>query len=162
LLLEINHIHQTKITKTVLKHDYLDCWKKAKLPEIHKNKYLQLIHKYKNLSLMLCHNDLNAENVLIDKQQRLVFIDYEWGRLNNKYWDIANFIRETKLPTDKIKYILSSDKTIDSQILYNFIYICTNYAYQWTFNMKPTAQILYCRKLNLMKMNKYYKTISCN
>jgi thiamine kinase-like enzyme len=85
LLIEINHIHQIKIIKPILKHDYFDCFKKAKLPEMHKNKYLQLINKYKNLSLMLCHNDLNAENVLIDKKQRLIFIDYEWGRLNNKY-----------------------------------------------------------------------------
>jgi hypothetical protein len=63
---------------------------------------------------------------------------------------------------NKIKYILSYDKAINSQILYDFIYICSNYAYQWTFNMMQSNKILKCRKLNFVKMNKYYKMTSYN
>jgi thiamine kinase-like enzyme len=100
---------------------------------------------------------LNSDNLLLSKPKEIIFIDYEWGRLNNKYWDIANFIRESNLSLQAIKHILTYDKSLDKNILNDFIYICTNYAYQWTFNMKQTKKILMCRKINLAKLNKYYK-----
>jgi thiamine kinase-like enzyme len=100
---------------------------------------------------------LNSDNLLLTKSKQIIFIDYEWGRLNNKYWDIANFIRESNLSLKMIKCILSFDKSLDRKVLCDFIYMCTNYAYQWTFNMKLTPKILKCRKINLVKMNKYYK-----
>jgi thiamine kinase-like enzyme len=109
------------------------------------------------MPLVLSHNDLSTANLLVRPNHEIIFIDYEWSRLNNEYWDAANFIREACLSQKQIQFLLSCNPKWKSEILNDMIYICTNYAYQWTFNMPNNSKMIRCRKLNLNKMNKYYK-----
>jgi thiamine kinase-like enzyme len=152
----LNKLHDidTK-NKKVLKHDYLDCLKKAKLPAQHRTIYLSLIKQYKNLPLVLSHNDLSAENLIYTSKHQVIFIDYEWSRLNNQYWDVANFIREANLPINKIKELSSYLKVKNIKALLNFVYLSTNYAYQWTFNMPMNPKIKKYRAIVLKKMTRY-------
>lgn len=154
---ELNKLHSCKNLNGVINHDYFEFVKIArnKISNTHLTKYLNLLSKYKNLKLVLSHNDLSQDNLLWnEKEKRIFFIDYEWARMNNQYWDIANFIRESNLKKTYIKYLAHINK-LDYQILKDFIYICTNYALQWTFAMPQTTKILTYRKKLLIKLNKY-------
>jgi thiamine kinase-like enzyme len=122
----------------------------------HKQAYLQLIENYKDLPLVLSHNDLSADNLIYTNQHQVIFIDYEWSRLNNVYWDVANFIREVNLPIVAIKYLCKALK-INLQSLLVFVYLCTNYAYQWTFNMLQTKKIKLYRQQIFKKLEHYYQ-----
>jgi thiamine kinase-like enzyme len=103
----------------------------------------------------LSHNDLSADNLLLTVKKQIIFIDYEWSRLNNEYWDLANFIRETKLSNRNITF-LATKSNLSLTILQDFIYICTNYAYQWTYMMPQTTKILQYRKQLNKQLNLYY------
>jgi thiamine kinase-like enzyme len=154
---ELKKLHSLKIKYSMIKHDYKEFIKLTNtvLPIKHMDKYINLVNKYKNLTLMLSHNDLSRDNLLWNKNQNKIhFIDYEWARINNQYWDIANFIRETSLKNKWIKYLANINK-LDLKILEDFIYISINYAYQWTFAMPQTKKILMYRKKMLSKLNKY-------
>jgi thiamine kinase-like enzyme len=118
-------------------------------------KYKNLVLKYKNLKKIISHNDLSSENLLWNQKEHSVyFIDYEWGRMNNIYWDFANFIRETNLKKQSIDYLCKNNK-LKRDVLMDFVYICINYAYQWTFAMPQTKKILTYRKKILAKLQKY-------
>jgi thiamine kinase-like enzyme len=153
----LQKLHSTKNKYGVINHDHYEFIKfvKNKLSQAHIVKYKNLIEKYKNLKLVLSHNDLSHDNLLVNKQDNVIyFIDYEWARMNNKYWDVANFIRETNLKKKWIKYLASANK-LDLTILNDFIYICINYAYQWTFAMPQTSKILSYRKKILNKLKEF-------
>jgi thiamine kinase-like enzyme len=105
-----------------------------------------------NMPLVLSHNDLSADNLLYTKDHKVVFIDYEWARLNNEYWDVANFIREVDLPLTKIKLLCKYMDITKIKDLLIFVYLATNYAYQWTFNMPQTTKIKTWESLPLQKM----------
>ncbi len=42
-----------------------------------------------NQRLVPSHNDLNEKNLLLDKQNRLWFIDWEYSSMASPYWDLA-------------------------------------------------------------------------
>ena len=47
---------------------------------------------------MFSHNDLLANNVLFLKSnERVVFIDYEYGSFNFPFYDIANYFDESTI-----------------------------------------------------------------
>jgi thiamine kinase-like enzyme len=77
-------IHKIK-TNLIQKHDYFDCFKQAKLPLKHQNAYKILIKKYLKMPLVLSHNDLSADNLIYTHNGTVIFIDYEWARMNNQY-----------------------------------------------------------------------------
>jgi thiamine kinase-like enzyme len=77
LVSEINWLHQTKFTSKILKHNYFDAIKYAKLSTKHHQKYYVLLNKYHNLPLCLSHNDLSADNLLLTVKKQIIFIDYE-------------------------------------------------------------------------------------
>jgi thiamine kinase-like enzyme len=147
-------------THKILKHDYLDCFKRSKLPSRHRDKYLSLIKQYQNIPMVLSHNDLSADNLIYTPNHQVIFIDYEWSRLNNAYWDVANFIREVGLPLNKIKELYSYLKLEDIKTLLNFVYLSTNYAYQWTFNMPMNPKIKKYRSIVLKKMEHYFNWVN--
>ena len=74
-----------------------------------KNLHLVKINKdipvYKNLpfkdKFVMSHGDLNPKNILFSKNKAF-FIDFEWARLNSKYWDICSIFLFFKL-SDKEK-----------------------------------------------------------
>ena len=154
---QLNRIHTIKCNYRVFKHDFYEFIKLAnnKLSKQHINKYREIVNKYKNSKLVLSHNDLSSENLIWNKKENKVhFIDYEWGRLNNVYWDVANFIKETNLNKKSINYLANINK-LKLNILNDFIYVCINYAFQWTYAMPQTKKILTYRKKLLSKLQKY-------
>jgi thiamine kinase-like enzyme len=140
-----------------LKHDYFDCIDKAKLPTKHKETYVRLIKEYLKMPLVLSHNDLSADNLIYTSNNKVIFIDYEWARLNNEYWDIANFIREVDLPLPQIKLLCKLMKITNIKKLLTFVYLTANYAYQWTFNMPLTNKIKAYRIISFKRMERYYR-----
>jgi thiamine kinase-like enzyme len=50
---------------------------KAKLTIKHKNKYMELVTKYRKMPLVLSHNDLSTANLLVRPNHEIIFIDYE-------------------------------------------------------------------------------------
>lgn len=145
----IDDLHKCVFSKKLLKHNYYEFIKYGKLEKDIKQQYYTLVNKYKSDKLVLSHNDLSIDNMLYDGN-RITFIDFEWGRLNNPYWDIANFIRESGLNQ---KYFMLLKNNIESirdfsmKKLIDFIFICTCYAYQWAYFMQPTPKIIKYRKL---------------
>lgn len=162
LTLEIIKLHDINIEKSkIIKHDYYSFFNQTIFfDEIDKDMYLKLVKKYEKLDLVLSHNDINPKNMIYNpKTQKIILIDFEWGRLNNKYWDIANFFRETNLKIKWLNYMLSFCEDIDKSVMYEFLYLCTNFAYQWTFGMKETKKILNYRKKIKEKMINYRKYV---
>ncbi|MDR2823514.1 MAG: phosphotransferase [Mycoplasmataceae bacterium] len=153
----IKTMHITKVTKPILKHDSNDCLAKAKLPKIHLAKYNALVSKYRYLPTVLSHNDLSPDNMLYLPNKKIQFIDFEWSRLNNRYWDLANYTREVELTKAQALQFAKYYGQLDGEILCDFIYICTNYAYQWTFNMPQDERILAYRAKLLTQMEHYYR-----
>lgn len=43
-----------------------------------------------------CHNDLVPENLLLDKQNKLFLIDWEYSGTNDYYWDLASYLLESE------------------------------------------------------------------
>lgn len=158
---EIKKMHAIDISKsTIIKHNYFVFWDKAKLEKKHAKKYQELCKKYQKLPLVLSHNDINPSNMIYNKfQKKIYLIDFEWGRLNNAYWDYANFFRESNLKLKYFDYLISFDKTIDPKIAKEFIYFCTNFAFQWTYGMKETEKILNYRKLMVEHLEKFWPLV---
>ena len=84
--------------------------------------YQKLIKKYQKTRFVPCHNDLNQDNIVISKA-KAHFIDFEFQRLNNKHWDVANIINEDKLDSSKVKIFLKYYKDLNFRVLEDFIYI---------------------------------------
>tara|TARA_B100000579_G_scaffold401585_1_gene384156 strand:+ start:112 stop:927 length:816 start_codon:yes stop_codon:yes gene_type:complete len=117
-----NKLKEVHRTKPIVKIDtFFDQIRKYEielerenLKNIFKNIYLLLNQTNKeNNKLVLSHNDLIKNNILINKD--ICFIDYEYASLNNIHCDLARVIDEFNLKNDDIKHLLNSydygDKT---------------------------------------------------
>ena len=62
------------------------------LKKLHLVKISKTIPVYKTIpfkdKLVMSHGDLNPKNVIFS-QNKAFFLDFEWARLNSKYWDIC-------------------------------------------------------------------------
>ncbi|WP_033160216.1 protein kinase family protein [Mycoplasmoides alvi] len=122
-------------------------------------KYHQIIEKYRDLPIVVSHNDLRPSN-LIWNNKNVKFIDYEWGSLNNNYWDLCNFLREIKYPIKNLKKLIQKYfEKLDYEIVLNFMFATTFFAYQWTFFPKQTKEIITYRENTKKLINKYYSLI---
>ncbi|GAA5414426.1 phosphotransferase [Ureaplasma ceti] len=162
LLTKIQNLHQIQDANLnkVIPHDYFVFFNNNHDLSIkHKNKYVELVNKWVHSKpWTLSHNDLNLQNILINPNQELIFIDYEWGRINHPYWDIANFIRESQLELTVVQMI--ADKMhINYQELLEFMYICTNFAYQWTFSTSYSEAIQKYREKTLKLLESYFQLL---
>ncbi|AXE61091.1 hypothetical protein DA803_03275 [[Mycoplasma] phocae] len=54
---------------------------------INDKKYLELVRKYKNDELVLSHNNLTRQNILVNKYGFIKLIDFEFSSLNSRYVD---------------------------------------------------------------------------
>ncbi|MBN0970565.1 phosphotransferase [Mycoplasma phocoeninasale] len=54
---------------------------------IRDKKYLELVKKYKNDELVLSHNNLKRQNILVNKHGFIKLIDFEFSTLNSRYVD---------------------------------------------------------------------------
>ena len=125
-------------------------------------KYLNLIDQYKSDHVVLSHTDINRENMIQDKQDKLHLIDYEWCGLASEYWDYANFIRESRILWYKDiewkKYI----QDFELQKLKNYIFVCSVYSYLWTWVMPDSKKIRKYRKRTLRQIHYYARGVIGN
>lgn len=57
--------------------------------------------------LVASHNDLVLENILIDEERKLWFIDWEYSSLSSPYWDIATLCNNARLEQQHCRHLLS-------------------------------------------------------
>ena len=70
-------------------------------------KELKKIKKFEFESV-LCHHDLNQQNILFCKDNKVKFIDWEFSCVNDAYFDIANICIEFKLNKNQERLVLKS------------------------------------------------------
>ena len=160
LLDKINQFHNYNIAGfDIIRHDYFCFLNPGFIPTVHLNMYKKLVNEIDQNNWILSHNDLNLMNILVDKNKDIIFLDFEWSRINHPLWDISNFIRESDLSIDLIKFI-ANRLEIDLKTIMEFVYICTNFAYQWTFSTKYDEKISKYRKNTLILMDKYLEILN--
>lgn len=155
---QIKKIQSIKLEKipNVKVRDFYQFLTIAKVDQIYLEKYKEIIEKYKYLDLVLSHNDIRPSNILINKS-KVTIIDFEWCTLNNRYWDLANFVRELEFPLNELKIIFTKYfKKLDFKILQDMIFATTCFAYQWTFFEKESSDLLEYRKNVFRIMKNYY------
>lgn len=156
---KINNIHSISISENskILVHDYFSYINNVEnLDKKINDTYISLVNKYSYLPKVLSHNDLSSKNILFNGKE-IIFIDFEWSRINDAYFDSANFIRENNISKKWITFIQKNLININAEILRDFIFITTCFAYQWTFVAKQDDKTIKYRKKCFKKMNKIYK-----
>lgn len=129
---KITNFHQIKVQDDfIVKHDYNKVNLAKKVPKKYLSIYNQCLNLLDKKDWVLSHNDLNLDNILINDNE-IIFIDFEWTRINHPYWDIANFCRETEFSHEQLKRIAQQVGIPDEQFFYMY-FICLCYAYNWTF-----------------------------
>ncbi len=96
--------------------------------------------------LVISHNDLMKENVLINKNNEYFLIDFEYCSLNHRYYDFAVFVASTNMIDDKkmLKYWVSlidadGDKDVFSKVCFLTLYR-TLIGYYWANEMWEVHQ----------------------
>lgn len=166
LVLAIQPIHATDLALLEDKIPLHNDFHFFSIPEVLKLKqefldlYTALSHKYAHLPKCLSHNDLSLLNVIWDKQnQQLQIIDFEWARINNPYWDYANFLREAKIDPQYWLY-LAKIANLDYPTLVDHLFLTTCFALQWTYCMPVSSEILVYRAEVLEWTQYYYDLIN--
>lgn len=124
--------------------------------------YNYLLKKHKNQKHCICHHDLTPWNIIYNpKKRQLSLIDFEWARMNSPYFDLANFIRESKIHNTKYEKIFLSayDKKIKPEVITDYLYICSYFSNLWTYSIKAYKNILLYRIKTLRLVKKYYQEI---
>lgn len=155
---EITVLHDIKINESILHHDFNEFLEKSSLSNEIKDKYLDLVRSCNKDKLVMSHNDINPANMIITPDDKIYLIDYEWARINYFWWDIANYIREVNLPLWKVHIFCLINK-ISYKQMKKYLFICTCFAYQWTFYMKQTNKIISYQKEVKKLMEYYFKKV---
>ncbi|UVD81675.1 phosphotransferase [Mycoplasma iguanae] len=137
--MKITEIIARDIIKTVQKFHQQNNYKNIKIfdwhvLEIKDKKFLQFREKYKNLPLVLSHNDLRLKNMIKTDLNEIVLIDFEWIRYNFAYFDFAHL----HLYCNISKKIILKYTQLDAQILNDFIYMVSVFNKHWTENNNQT------------------------
>lgn len=162
---KIKKLHSIKINKNCHikvndNHQYDDY--KNHIDTKYQDMYNHLLNKHENLKRCICHHDLTPWNIIYNpKKHQLSLIDFEWSRINSPYFDLANFIRESKIHNTKYEKIFLSayDKKIQETIITDYLYICSYFSFLWTYSIKAYKNILLYRTKNLQLVKKYYQEI---
>ena len=108
---QLKKFHQIKFNKrTKTYKDQFNLYIN-KLNSESKNNYLkEAIELFNDLKLhenenVFSHNDLNAKNILMSKNN-IFFIDFEYSSINNKYFDISKIIDSLNLNNSEISKFL--------------------------------------------------------
>lgn len=160
---EIIKLHKINIKDAkLIKHDYFEYYKQSfekSFPQYCK-KYKEILNKHKNLKQVLSHNDINPMNFLYNrKDKKIILIDFEWARINNEYFDVANFFRETNLSCKWLEFMCNK-MSLDYEIMKEFVFVSTFFAYQWTYAIAETKKSLAYRDQVLKKTKKFYEKLS--
>lgn len=140
LIKQVSGIHN--INSADIKHfdplEYDSAFKKSVYFKTYSEIYYNLVKKHANQRLVVCHNDLNNNNILYAKG-KLYLLDFERVQMNSKYWDWANFARE-RLTLKQINYLC--DKcSLDLSVFKDFLIMTCIHALQWTTTVPKTADL---------------------
>ncbi len=95
---------------------------------------LKELKNYKK-DFVLCHNDLNPKNILFTNN--IKFIDWEYGSLNDRYFDLAAICIEYNLCAKKERLFINlyfKNQKADLKKLHTFKIIYKNVCYTWLKN----------------------------
>ncbi|MDW2923169.1 phosphotransferase [Mesomycoplasma ovipneumoniae] len=111
LFTELSKFHQQNNQK-ITKFDW-------QIDEVKDEKYKKLVQKYQFDPQVICHNDLKFKNIIVSKTD-LYFIDFEWIRYNDPYFDYVSLHLNLGISADKIIefFGLSTEKFSDFIYLY--------------------------------------------
>lgn len=137
--IEINRLHNIKINKnTNLKiPNFYDTWnflnkqnKVLKYPneEVILKEALNIL----NQDLVYANNDIVDGNILILKNNKIKIIDYEYGGINSKYFDLASFVVKRKLTKEQEEIFLNTYINLSKNFDYQkFVILRIFTAYFW-------------------------------
>lgn len=152
---KIQKINLNKVSKVKIR-DFYQFIEITKIEKKYLEKYKEIIEKYKNLDLVLSHNDIRPSNILIKKNKTSI-IDFEWCTLNNKYWDLANIVRELDYPLKHLENIFKKYfKNLSFNIFKEILFAATCFGIQWSFSAKQTDELIQYRNRVLKILKKYY------
>lgn len=161
LFAKIKALHNMPLpTKHSLKPLNLDAYNENlfHLKLKYQTKYLEIVDLYRDDPMVLNHTDINSQNILIDDNDSIRIIDFEWCGLASDYWDYANFIREEGLRYSHLdweKYI----KGFDMKKLKDYIFATAVSAYLWTWAMPQTRKMIRYRRKVLRQVAWYSKGV---
>lgn len=160
---QIDLFHKShKLNNQILKHDFFQYLDKSSLSLEQKKIYKHLVKKFFNVKkLVMSHNDINPDNIVLDKNKKINFIDFEYARLNIPEWDIVNYLREVKLSKIKLFFISFLIKIKYKKII-QLIFLSLLYSLQWTYSIKPNEKINKYRNNLIKQINKFLKNKTKN
>lgn len=153
--IEINRLHNIKIKKdTNLKiPNFYDTWLFLnKQPKVFKYPNEESILKESlnilDQDLVYANNDIVDGNILILKNNKIKIIDYEYGGINSKYFDLASFIVKRKLTKEQEEIFLNTYINLTKDFNYqNFVIARIFTAYFWAkwarYKYQETDQKIY-------------------
>lgn len=120
---------------------------------------LRTLHKIKikgkfNKDFVLCHHDLNPQNIIFS--HKITLIDWEYARVNDRYFDLANICIEFNLSKKKEGYFLhcyfKNSSLWDVKKLYQYKLDYLNCCIVWFEEENNEKEKLgYVKKLNSLK-----------
>ena len=111
----------------------------------------------KKSKLVFSHNDLNANNILYNKD--ICIIDYEYSSLNNKFCDLSKVIFEFKMTEEEIESLLEGyrinfdDVTKKKIILWQRFNLYLDYI--WSIIISSNENQLTKENIESFYLNKY-------
>lgn len=89
------------------------------------------------------HNDLVLENLLVDQQQRLWMIDWEYSSMSSPYWDLATICNVGRLTQQEASWLLSQyckqAFQLDIDLLYRYQYMLQVLTVGWLLTYSPAS-----------------------
>lgn len=139
----------------ILKHDYHEYDKYIyRIDEEYRDLFNRLVTKYAGIKQVLSHNDVSPLNMVWNKKEKsITLIDFEWVRLNNPYFDIASFFKETNLSIRWLEHLRwNYDQSLKIDILVDHFFISCMYSLLWSFSMNQSSKIKDFQKFNYKRM----------
>lgn len=98
----------------------------------------------KNPLIGLCHNDLNASNIILTSN-KLYFVDYEYSSMGDIFFDLAtiSWFFSEKSRKDLLKFYFGEYNPKDYEKLLNFIFIVKFYNASWSLLKSTDLNINY-------------------
>jgi len=123
----LKKLHMIQIDQKAIKLDDLFDKKSEEIIEA-----MDIVKNYQS-EFVLCHNDLNPQNILFSKEVRL--IDWEFAAVNDRYFDLASLCVEFKLDKNEETYLLETyfmrEEEIHREKLNAYKTIYTTACKQW-------------------------------
>ena len=161
--MKIREIHEIKPCKNNLTFEQQLNFYKMSLGKVNKEKVYTRIEdllndiNIKKSKLVFSHNDLNANNILYNKD--ICIIDYEYSSLNNKFCDLSKVIFEFQMTEEEIESLLKGyrinfdDVTKKKIILWQRFNLYLDYI--WSIIISSNENQLTKENIESFYLNKY-------